>query len=401
MVTSVITRRHQNLRRLYEAAERDRNPNRFFDELRLGFEKKEVKPEDFSVRQLLEQFIDGGREMVATWDPRQGGTGGHNLALLEAAGEVNSAAFSNITGQLVFSAILAAYMSEEFIFKALIPTVSTSLNGEKIPGISELGDAGEDIGEAQPYPTAGVHEDWIETPATKKRGLLVPITKEAIFFDRTGIILQRCGDVGKSIGIRQEKQAIDCIIDENTTIHRYKWRGTTHATYQTSAPWDNVTASNALVDWTDIDNAEQTMNGLLDPNTGEPITVEAEDIIVTKALEQTANRIINATEIEVATPGFAVSANPTVTKIANPYKSKYKVRSSRLLASRLATDTDWFLGSIGKAYRYMENWPLQTQEAPPNSHDEFHRDIVKQFKASRRGEYSTWEPRHMEKSTVA
>ena len=37
----------------------------------------------------------------------------------------------------------------------------------------------------------GFGEDYIETPSTTKRGFIVPVTKEAIFFDRTHLVLSR------------------------------------------------------------------------------------------------------------------------------------------------------------------------------------------------------------------
>lgn len=388
---------HQKLRRLYEAAERDNNRQRFFEDFgEMLSDAGGFKPSDFSIRQLFEQFVPNGRELVDSWNPRQGG----GVSLLEAGDTVQTAAFANISGQIVYNAILEKYMAEELVFSKLIPTQPTQFNGEKIAGIGQMGDMAEIVGESQPYPTVGVHEDWIETPQTTKRGMIVPVTKEAIFFDRTGVLLERCGEVGEWLGVNKEKRAIDCVIDENTTTHRYRWRGTTHATYQTSTPWDNVTASNALVDWTDIDAAEQTMAALVDPNTGEPIMIVPKHLIVNRELLYTARRIVNATELSVATPGFATTGNPTETKTANPI-SGYSIVTSVLLASRMATDTSWFIGDVTKAFRYMENWPLAVVQAPANSDDEFKRDIVQQFKASERGQYATFEPRAMNKSTVA
>jgi hypothetical protein len=58
------------------------------------------------------------------------------------------------------------------------------------------------------------------------------------------------------------------------------------------------------------------------------------------------------------------------------------------------------LGDITKYARYMVNWPLQTKQAPPNSHDEFHRDIVQQYRADERGAYAVIEPRVMAKATA-
>jgi hypothetical protein len=397
MPTSVIDRRHQQLRRLYEAAERDRNPRRFFEDLRIGFETKEIKPHEFRLRPLFEQFVENGRELVDSWNPQHGG----GVNLLEAGSAVDTSAFSNITGQIVYSEILAKMEMEDMVFSKLIPTVPTQFNGEKIAGIGRMGDEAEIIGEGQIYPTVGVNEDWIETPATTKRGLIVPVTKEAIFFDRTGVLLDRCREVGEWLTVNKEKRAIDCFIDENSTAHRYKWKGVAYATYQATSPWDNVTASNALVDWTDIDNAEQTLNNIIDPHTGEPVVIGATDLVVTKQLEATAFRIINATEIEVTTPGYATSGNPTGTLVANPYRGRYTLRTSRLLAARLATDTHWFLGNIAKQCRYMENWPITVVQAPNNSEAEFQQDVVQRFKASERGAYVTVEPRVTTQCTVA
>ena len=49
-----------------------------------------------------------------------------------------------------------------------------------------------------PYPHLGFGEDYIETPSTTKRGFIVPVTKEAIFFDRTHLILSRAAEAGVS-----------------------------------------------------------------------------------------------------------------------------------------------------------------------------------------------------------
>jgi hypothetical protein len=384
------------LRRLYEAAGRDRNQRRFFSDLREGFESKAIKPSDFSIRKLFESFVEDGREIVDSWNPQQGG----GVQLLEAGEAVDTSAFSNITGQIVYSEIMEKYQAEEMVFTNIIPVTPTSFNGEKIAGIGQLGDKAEIVNESEDYPTVGVSEDWIETPQTTKRGLIVPVTKEAIFFDRTGVLLERCGDVGTSMAVNREKRAIDCVIDENTTVHRYNWRGTTYATYQSSTPWINIEASNSLVDWTDIDAVENLMDGLIDPHTGEPIVIEPTHIITTRDLRATVNYILNATELDRRVGGYATSGNLSGERLANPYRGKYQHLTSRLLASRLATDTSWFLGNPAKAFRYMENWPMTVVQAPSNSEAEFQRDIVQRFKASERGVFSVRDPRLMAKSTA-
>lgn len=361
---------------------------------------KQIRAEELSIRDLFEALVPNGAELARTFDPRFSATQHATRAWMEAAGAVTSGDFSSITGQIVYNALMEPLTPEDFPFQNLIPTQSTQFSGEKIAGIAMLGDVSEVVEENSNYPLVGTSEDYIETPVTTKRGLIVPVTKEAIFFDRTGRLLQECGKVGESLGISKEKRAIDCVIDENRTAHRYKWKGQSYQTYQTTSPWDNVTASNALVDWTDIDNAEQTLNGITDPNTGEPAMVEATHLICTKSLEATAYRVINATEIVVHTGGYATSGNLTETRAPNQWRAKYTVLSTRLLAARLATDTTWFLGAPAKYAKYMQNWPITVTQAPAGNSDDFNRDIVTKYKASERGEYVVVEPRVMTDCTA-
>jgi ribosomal protein L34 len=367
----------------------------WWEEFTTALSKKQIRPDEFSIADLFESLVQDGRELRRMFDPRYGD--GNIMA--EAAGAVTSSDFSTITGQIVYSMMMQDLRPEDFPFQAVIPTQSTQFSGEKIPGIANLGDLAEIVPENEDYPLMGTSEDYIETPETKKRGFIVPVTKEAIFFDRTGELLQKCSRVGDSLMLNKEKRAIDCIIDQNTTAHRYKWRGTTYATYQTATPWINVTgAANVLVDWSDIDTVLQVYNGLVDPNTGEPVMVEPTTLIVTKENEQTARRIMNATSITVHTGGYAVTGNLVETSAPNPYPQSYRILTSNLLATRATDDQHWWLGAPERYARYMENWPITVTQAPSGNSDDFNRDIVAKFKCSERGQYAVIEPRVMVES---
>ena len=400
--------KHDRLARNLARLSKDRGNEWVYEHLEEHLAKGDLKPEDFSLRDLAEELIPDGREVVASWGPKRGGG---FTALQEDAQAVTTGHFANITGQVMYSKIMDAYANEEFVFTAVIPTQPTQLSGEKIPGISQLGDNAQVVGEAQNYPRAGVIEDWIETPSTTKRGEIVEVTKEAVFFDRTNVLLARCGAVGNALGINKEKRAIDCIVDENTTAHRYRWRGqAAMATYNDntgSHTFDNLAASNGLVDWTDIDGAELLFAAMTDPNTGEPIMVMADTIIACPELDASVFRVLNATMIALSVGGFATSGNLSRTDAANPvgasrpFTARYRPLTSRLLPTRMATDTSWFLGSPSRAFAYMENWPITVVQQGAGSEDEFNRDIVFKVKASERGAYATVEPRLMVKSTVA
>ncbi len=329
---------------------------------------------------------------------------------MEAAGATSTAAFTNISGQIVYSAILDKYENEEFVFTKLIPTVPTKFNGEKIAGITRIGDEALTVEEGGEFPLIGVSETYIHTPSTIKRGFRVALTKEAVFFDRTGVLLDRAGEGGEFLGLNKEKRAADCVIDENagavsamTNGHRYHWRDTSIATYGDNSgthTWDNLQASNALVDWTDVEAAWLLLKAMTDPDTGEPTNFMPKHLVVTPQLQWTAMRIKRATNVRTHVGGYATSGNLVELEAPSPIPFEFEIVSSQQLASRLATDTNWFFGDIGRAFRYMENWPIKIQQAPPNSEDEFKRDIIVQYRVDERGAYSTWEPRAMVRNTA-
>lgn len=388
------------LRRMTES----KGPKWVDKHIREALHEGQLRPEDFSIKELAEELVPDGREWVRSLGPQKSG----GFQFTETADVVSTGNFANITGQVVFSKLMEGYSSEEFKFTALIPNVPTQFKGEKIPGVTAIGNMAGNVAEGAAYPFAGVSEEYIETPVTTKHGMIVPVTKEAIFFDRTGLVLQRASQVGESLGIQKEIALINCVIDENVTTHRYKRNGAAaNATYQATTPWVNIQASNALVDHTDINLAEILLGNMTDPNTGLPMLAMADTLICTGSTAQFAYIATNAMSISLTSPGFATGSNPIQTHAQSPLgktvfsQGTYQIVQSRLLAVQLATDTHWFLGNPRKAFAWMENWPITVVQAPSNSEEEFNRDIVLRFKASHMGAAATIEPRYMVQNTVA
>lgn len=331
--------------------------------------------------------------------------------LMEAEGAVSTSAFLNITGQVVYSWIMEPLPGEEdYPFTDTIPETGPvmTLQTEKVPGLTQLGDVAQVRYEADPYALAGFGEDWIFRPAILDRGFVVPLTWEAVFEDKTGRIQQHAQDGRKSMRINREKRAIDCVIDQNTTAHRYNWRGTSIASYNDNTgthTWDNLAATNGLVDWTQVNTANQVFNALTDPYTGEPLNVTPRHIVAAMGLQQTALRILSATELRVTSPGYATSGNPTQTVRDNPYKNYLQLLTSRLLGARMAAaselTTDWFVGDVTAYARYFWAEKLDVAQAPPDHPDNFMRRIVQQYRVNERGEYVVTQPRAMVKNTVS
>jgi hypothetical protein len=360
-------------------------------------EEGHLKAEDFSLRELAEATLSP--ERVRRMDPRGGGA-----VLLEADEGTDVTAFSNITGQVIRARILEAYRQEAFVVSRLVETIPTRLDGERIPGVGRIADQVDEVAPGMPYPHLGLSEDYIETPQTTKRGFIVPVTKEAIFFDRTHLILQRAAEVGEVLGLNKEKRLLDLLLG---VTNNYKWKGVSYNTYSATgsgvAPdgaWINE-LDRELVDWTDVDAAEQLFADILDPNTGEPVLVSATTVLVMPAYRHAAHRVFNAAEIT-----YSPSDRNTATTVANPL-GNYRVVESRLAYRRLlsagqtAEDAQkwWFIGDFRRALAYLENWPITVAISPPNSEADFNQDIVVRFKASERGAAAVTNPRYLVRST--
>ena len=350
--------KYRELKRMYETGGPEKTVRHLQEALKAG----ELKPEDFSIRELAEATLSP--ERVREMDPRQGGA-----CLLEAGEGVDATAFSNITGQIVQAKILDAYNQEAFVMSKLVDTVPTRLDGERIPGIGRVSDEVAEVRPGMPYPNLGFGEDYIDTPQTTKRGFIVPVTKEAVFFDRTHLILQRAAEVGEVLGLNKEKRLLDLLLGET---NNYTWKGAAYHTYSSAGlgvppdgNWINE-ITEELVDWTDVDAAEQLFADILDPNTGEPVLVQATAVLVMPAYRHAAHRIFNAAEIN-----YASADGATTTVAANPL-GNYKVVESRLAYRRMLAagyDADdakkyWFIGDFRKAFAYMENWPITVTQSP-------------------------------------
>lgn len=385
-----MTLNYRELKRRYDLDGADRTVQHLSESLQEGH----LRPEDFSIRDLAEALVPDGRQWVRLLDPRSGG----NVSVMESSDGVDVSAFFNVAGQVIYSKILDSYTQEAFVVSKLVQTIPTRMDGEKIPGVSRVGDDMDEIGPGMPYPHLGFGEDYIETPSTSKRGFIVPVTKEAIFFDRTHLVLSRASEVGEVLGLNKEKRLIDTAVGITNT---YNANGIASDTYQAAGMWNNELAGNELVDWVNVDSAEQLFAEMSDPHTGEPVLVRGTTVLVMPAYRHAAHRVFNAAELTYTGVGAE-----TATTAANPL-GNYRVEESRLAYRRIvasgvpAIDAKkwWFVGDFSKAFAYMENWPITVAQAPLGSEAEFNNDIVLRFKASERGAAAVLNPRYMVKCT--
>ncbi len=316
---------------------------------------------------------------------------------VEYAAAVDSSLFSRITSNLVKARVVQAYQFEQFVFTQLIPSrPAENLWGDKIPGITTLSDDAAEVQEGQNYARAVFGDEYIETPASKKRGLIVDVTREAVWQNRTRNILQQAAQVGFWLGLNKEKRLCDMVIGATNS---YKRNGTAVDTYQTAAPWIND-HSNELLDYTDIENSDVLQSRIVDPNTGEAIMLESNALVVTKAKEITAKHILGATRAEMRT-----NSGNNIRDGFNPVADMASsLRVSRLMENRIVSQLSqtradaakyWFMGDFENAFSYEEVFALDVTQAPVNSVDAYERDIISSYKASERGVPAVLDPRRV------
>ena len=365
-----------------------------------SFAEGELEPDQVPFRVIAE--ATGADRVLKRMDMTT--AGGYLSTALTQEEAVDQTAFLNIAGQIVFTAIQDGFNeSDGGTWDALVQVEDTPYNGEKVPRMGEIKDEEFEVHEGQPYPRGGFGEHWIETPVTTKHGQIVSVTREAVFFDRTGgRVLQQAASVGRRLRTGRLKRMLKTILGITNT---YKEDGTSYNTYQTAgALWTN-SDSKALTDYTDLDEAAQLAANNTDPDTGNPIEMMGSTLLVPPALKVTSRRIVNATSVDV---GDADDAAVPVTRSINPIQGDVSAIVVSALMRKLLVDSGvstgnadvhWLHGDFKRGFRYMQNWPLTVVQAPPGNDAEFERDIAASYKASERGVGATWQPRWVQKFT--
>ncbi len=357
-----------------------------------SLDKGWLKPDSFSVQDLFVSMHEAGEERLRNISNRR--SGGQNL--LEAAQAVDTAAFTGIIGQIVFNKVKDAYSDPDFLWPELAETMDTQfLDGERIPGIGRIGDKAEIVDEGASYPLVGLNEEFIDTPPTKKRGFIVPVTREIIVADRTGLLLKAAAETGRWHGLNKEKRVLDVVTG---VVNNYKRNLTATNTYLTSGAYINSQTGNALDtsgnEWRALEKADLLFDAITDPNTSEPIIVKPDTLIVPTALLRTAQRILESPGI--VTVDNRANAGTIRTESPNPYGGKgIKVLSSPYVKSRSSSATKWWWGKPKKAFLYVQVWAIETLQAASNNELEFSQDIWMRYKTSERGVCAVQEPRFM------
>ena len=343
----------------------------------------DLKPDDFSIRDLAESFMPDGLS---------------HIEQMEILTEDAAIPLVSTIGAVIDTKIKEAYNQEVFAASKLVRTIPTRLDGEKIHMFGTISDDNLSVVAGKDYTTAHLHADYIETPGTTKHGLIIPVTKEAVFFDQTHHILERAAEVGEILAMNKEKRILNMVLGITKT---YKQNGTARDTYLPgggSHPWKNLLSGNELLNWESIETAEDIFGEMVDPISDNPILIEPNTVLVMPPKRHLAHRLFYASSV-------SYEEGSTASTIQNPF-AKYRLVSSRLAYQRLKTQQGvttpekiWFIGNFRKAFAYMENWGITVTRSASGSEADFSQDVVVRFKASERGTPAVIDPRYVVKCT--
>jgi len=369
-------------------------------DLREGLETGALRPEDFSVRDCFIGLIEDGEEIYRMIGYGKSGRSSFR-DIFEAAGDsINSGDFASITGQFVFNKVKEGYNYPQALWPKLVSPYQTEfLDGERIPGVGEFGySAIEVVGEGERFPEIGLNEEYTDTVPLQKRGFIASITKEMVIKDRTGLLLMRAGNGGKWMGIQKDIRCLQLATGTGAAANNYNRNGISTNTYLSAGAYVNQ-ANVALVNWQSVQTLELLFAAITDPNTGAPIVLEATTLLLPLSLRRTAEFIRFATQ--VAQVDNSASSNTVRAYGANPLdkgfygQGGYDLLSSNFVSLVTGSNTAWFLGDFQRGLLYKEAWGMEETQAAPQSYEEFHRDIVQQWKISECGNGQVLEPRYM------
>lgn len=281
---------------------------------------------------------------------------------LEEEGNLVSSAFPTIAGQLISSRMIAGYTDWPDETARLVTVVPSRLKTSNVVGWTNM--SGVDlVTEREDYPQVKPPTEKTKTIKNYKYGGIVDITKEAIFFDQTGELLQQATNMGRLARKKRMRLIWDAIIDVNATAYG---GADLYATGN-----GNLQAANPLTGDTAWETARARMMAKVDENS-EPVWLFGQKpvLIVPSGLLATAEKL------QKNPTGYPGTANLDVNLaqnqfdiIVNPYLS--------------AASTSWWYGWPWEEFRWEEVWPFEVfSRVGQDTEEGFKADIIQQVKCS-------------------
>ncbi len=342
------------IRDIYESFNRKHNAgdtvggrataNREFSKAVMGLvEAKKVTAADFSFKELFEALVTSQN--------------------LEEA--LTSSAFPNISSQIISSVMIEAYQLWPKLGLSMVRVVPSRLKTSLVVGWKSIGVIRE-VKESEDYlENTPPDEKSVSIPNFKYGGLM-SLTKEDIFFDRTGELVNRARGIGEEAARFQDQLIMEGMFDKNSNVYN---KG------------QLFPSNNSKTNYHSGAGSVLSTNGF-----------EASYIALLKKVDETSRKIwVMSDKMQLMCPpdlepqAFKLKNNqygPANTALGNDVNfamNKFDI----VVNPYMTSTTAWLLGAFKRQFRWEEVWPVETfSRVGQDSEDGFKRDVIQQFKCS-------------------
>lgn len=284
---------------------------------------------------------------------------------LEEGGNLASSAFPNIAGQIISKVMIDAYTQFPKDVDKLCRTVPSKLKTSRVVGWSAIGFVSQ-VNEREDYPELLPPDEKMQTIKNLKYGGLLSLTREDLFFDQTGELIDRARMIGER-GAQKRASLIFGVVCDGAGTPGNGTALSGAALY--TAGNKNLKTANPLgtTGW------EAARKALLDQvdEQGEPIWVMGDRplLIVGSTLLSTAEKLSKNEHGDLGTANLDTNlAQGQFDVVINPY---------------LPSTSSWWYGAPARQIRWEEVWPLETYtRVGQDSEEGFKADLIQQFKLS-------------------
>lgn len=323
-------------------------------------ESKKLIPEQVSLRHLYEK-------LVTDQDLEEG--------------NIVSSAFPTIASGLISGKMIAGYQAWADESSKLVEEVSSKLKVSTVIGWTNVKGI-ERVNERQDYPQMKPPSEKSATIKNYKYGGLLDLTKETIFFDTTGELLNQARKVGEAARKEKMRMIFAAVCDVNATAYS---GGDLYASAN-----GNVQATNPLTGDTAWETVRQKLMGMTDEN-GDPIWVFGQRpvMIIPSGLLSTAEKL------QKNPTGYAGTANLDV----NLAQGQFDIIVNPFLSP---TSTTWWYGWPNLEFRWENVWPFEVfTRVGQDTEEGFKADVIQQFKASFYGGVGAVDTKYVIENTAA
>ncbi len=354
----LLNDKRQSVRDLFESFDRKFNPEQTLRGRRVAnkefakkfmelVEAKKIKESQISFKELAEQLCGG----VSDQDLEE---------------NLNTSAFPVITSQLISSKIIAAYEAFPKVGLGLVTVVPSRLKEGRVAGWQAIG-AVQVVKERADYLEIIPPDQKFVAVKHDKVGGLLSLTREDIFHDNTGELMNRAGAIGTEAARHQDEGILAIVTDKNSVAYN---KG---QLYKTDNSNENYRSGAGSVLGTSSFEATHVLLNKKTDERGKPIMVLGRKPVLLHGatLEPMAFKLKNN---EYGPQGTAnLDRNFAFNRfdpVLNPYQD-----------GAIST-TGWFYGDFKSQFVYEECWPVEVfSRIGQDSEDGFKKDLIQQWKA--------------------